>query len=73
MKILVQGTFSENGSSKEVSLVETLGVYAVITAEIIDTNHIDVNANPNFTCDLIEALHMYEQATGCDLTKYIKR
>ena len=72
MEILVQGTFSEHGNSKEVSIVKTLGAYTVITAENIDTNHIDVSVNPNFTYDLFEALHMYEQATGCDLTKYIK-
>ncbi len=73
MEILVKGTFSEHGNCKEVGLVKTLGVYAVITAKNTDTNHIDIDVNPNFTCDLMEALHIYEQATGCDLTEYIKR
>ena len=73
MKVLAKGTLAIDGNIKDISLVEILDMYTVITAEKTDENNIDVNVNTNFTCDLMEALSMYAQATECDLTEYIKQ
>ena len=70
MKVLVVTTLSERKNDccieKSISLVEVIGMYTIIKAEktVGFDNDMRIYANPNSTCDLMEALHMYKQDGG---------
>lgn len=70
MKVLAVTTLSERNDdcyiAKSISLVEVLETYTVITAEktVGFDNDMRIYANPNSTCDLMEALHIYKQDGG---------
>lgn len=66
MKVLAVTTSIKSNNEKSVSLVEVLEMYTVIIAEktVGFDNDTRIYANPNSTCDLMEALRMYKQDGG---------
>lgn len=69
MKVLAVTTLRERNNDcyieKSVSLVEVLKMYTVIAVEkSVGVDDMRIYANPNPTCDLMEALSMYKQDGG---------